>query len=82
MRYRSKWITTVAVAILVGGGYQSADAGFIGMPSMLGPMVKRISLGNFTLAPMAFSQFCLRDADPCKAPQIVFRGGLLNSRNV
>ena len=42
---------------------------------MLGPMVKRISLGNFTLAPMASTQFCLRYADQCKPPQIVFRGG-------
>jgi predicted transglutaminase-like cysteine proteinase len=28
-----------------------------------------------TLAPMAFTQFCLRYADQCKPPQIVFRGG-------
>jgi hypothetical protein len=50
------WIVAVATAILVGGG-QSAEAGLIGMPSMLGQMVKRISFGNFTLAPMALTQF-------------------------
>jgi predicted transglutaminase-like cysteine proteinase len=42
---------------------------------MLGPMVKRVAFGNFTLAPMASTQFCLRYADQCKPPQIVFRGG-------
>ena len=72
---RFKWIVAVATAILVGGGCQSAGAGFIGMPSMLGPMVKRVAFGNFTLAPMAFTQFCLRYADQCKPPQVVFRGG-------
>jgi predicted transglutaminase-like cysteine proteinase len=75
MRCCFKWIVAVATAILVAGGCHSAGAGFIGMPSMLGPMVKRISFGNFTLAPMAFTQFCLRYADQCKPPQIVFRGG-------
>jgi predicted transglutaminase-like cysteine proteinase len=42
---------------------------------MLGPMVKRIPFGNFTLAPMAFTQFCLPYADQRKPPQVVFRGG-------
>jgi predicted transglutaminase-like cysteine proteinase len=73
MRSSYKWI--VAAAIFVAGAHQNAGAGFIGMPSMLGPMVKRISFDNFTLAPMAFTQFCLRYADQCKPPQIVFRGG-------
>jgi hypothetical protein len=72
MRCRLKGIVTVATAILVGGGCQSADAGFIGMPSMLGPMVKRIAFGNFTLAPMAFTQFCLRYADQANLPKSCF----------
>ena len=72
MRCSFKWIVAVAATILVGGRRQRAGAGFIGMPNLLGQMVKRISFGNFTLAPMAFTQFCLRYADQCKPPQIYF----------
>lgn len=43
MRTSSKWIMAIAAVILVGGGCQSANAAFVGMPSMLGQMVKRIS---------------------------------------
>jgi predicted transglutaminase-like cysteine proteinase len=71
----SKWVVAAAAAILFVAGYQSANAGFIGMPSMLGQVAKRISFSNFTLAPMAFTQFCLRYADQCKPQQIMFRGG-------
>ena len=75
MRSISKWLVAITAAILLAGGYQSASAGFIGMPSMLGSMAKRISFGNFTLPPMAFTQFCLHYADQCKSRKIVFRGG-------
>jgi predicted transglutaminase-like cysteine proteinase len=40
-------------------------------------MVKRISFSNFTLPPMAFTQFCLRYAAQCKPHRMVFRGGPL-----
>jgi predicted transglutaminase-like cysteine proteinase len=77
MRFISKGVAAlaVAVAISVAAGYQSAQAGFIGMPSMLGSMVKRISFGGYTLPPMAFTRFCMRYADQCKPEHIVFRGG-------
>lgn len=75
MRSISKWLVAVTAAILLAGGFQSASAGLIGMPSMLGSMAKRISFGNFTLPPMAFTQFCLHYADQCKSQKIVFRGG-------
>ena len=75
MRSISKWLVAVTTAISLVGGYQSASAGFIGMPSMLGSITKRISFGNFTLPPMAYTQFCLRYTDQCKSNQIVFRGG-------
>jgi len=52
---------------------RSVEAGFVGMPSMLGTMVKRISFGNYTLPPFAFTQFCRRYADQCKPQQIQFR---------
>lgn len=45
------------------------------MPSMLGSAVKRIAFGNYTLPPVAFTQFCLRYEDQCKPERIVFRGG-------
>src|ERR1700758_2201504 len=75
MRKSSKWIMALAVVFLVGGGNQSVNAAFVGMPSMLGQMAKRISFSNYTLAPMAFTRFCLRYADQCKPERIMFRGG-------
>jgi predicted transglutaminase-like cysteine proteinase len=75
MRTNSKWIVALIAAIVIAGGCRSADAGFIGMPSMLGQVAKRISFNNFTLAPMAFTRFCLHYADQCKGQQIMFRGG-------
>lgn len=74
MRTVSKWFVAVT-ATLVVGGYQSATAGFVGMPQGLGSMMKRISFSNYTLPPMAFTQFCLRYAGQCKPQGIVFRGG-------
>ena len=65
----NKWTVAVTAAIMIAGGFRSAGAGFIGMPSMLGQVAKRISLDNFTLAPMAFTRFCLRYADQCKPQQ-------------
>lgn len=70
----SKWLVAIT-AILAVGGQQSAHAGFIGMPSSLGMMMKRISFSNYTLPPMAFTQFCLRYADQCKPERTIFRGG-------
>lgn len=75
MRSTSKWVAVITAATMFVAGCQSASAGFIGMPSMLGSVVKRISFGNFTLPPMAYTQFCLRYKDQCKAERIVFRGG-------
>jgi predicted transglutaminase-like cysteine proteinase len=76
MRTISKWLIAIA-AIFVLSGHQSAEAGFIGMPHTLGLMIKRISFSNFTLPPMAFTQFCLRYADQCKPHRMAFRGGSL-----
>jgi predicted transglutaminase-like cysteine proteinase len=75
MRSVSKWLVAAVAAISVVGGYQSASAGFIGLPSMLGTMTKRIAFSNFTLPPMAFTRFCLRYANQCEPRQIAFRGG-------
>ncbi len=74
MRTISKWLVAITATMVVVG-HQSADAGFVGMPRALGLMVKPISFSNFTLPPMAYTQFCLRYADQCKPQRIVFRGG-------
>jgi predicted transglutaminase-like cysteine proteinase len=42
---------------------------------MLGTALKRIAFGNYTLPPMAFTQFCLRYSDQCKPERVIFRGG-------
>jgi len=75
MRSLSKWVAAITAATMFVAGCQSASAGFIGMPSMLGSVVKRISFGNFTLPPLAYTQFCMRYKNECKAERIVFRGG-------
>ncbi|MBU6461119.1 MAG: transglutaminase-like cysteine peptidase [Bradyrhizobium sp.] len=74
MRTISKWLVAI-ITILVLSQYQSANAGFVGMPSSLGLMMKRISFSNYTLPPMAFTQFCLRYEDQCKPQRMIFRGG-------
>lgn len=74
MRTISKWLVAIiATAVVVGG--PSANAGFVGGPRALGLVAKRISFSNFTLPPMAFTQFCLRYSDQCKPQRMVFRGG-------
>ena len=75
MRTISKWLVAIIATTVVVVGGHSADAGFVGGPRALGLVAKRISFSNFTLPPMAFTQFCLRYADQCKSQRIVFRGG-------
>jgi predicted transglutaminase-like cysteine proteinase len=67
-----KWLIAITVIMVVGHG---ANAGLVPMPQALGSMTVRISFSNFTLPPMAFTQFCLRYADQCKPGPTVFRGG-------
>ena len=74
MRTISKWIVALAAMAAVGG-YPSARAAMVGMPRALGPMVKRISLSDYTLPPMAYTQFCIRYADQCRESKVRFRGG-------
>jgi predicted transglutaminase-like cysteine proteinase len=56
-------------------GSPSANAAYMGMTKSLGTMLKRISFSNYTLPPMAYTQFCLRYADQCKPQKTMFRGG-------
>lgn len=72
----SRWIVAVAMLVIAFfGAAEPALSGFVGLPNMLGAAMKRISLGNFTLPPVAFTQFCLHYPDQCKSERIAFRGG-------
>jgi predicted transglutaminase-like cysteine proteinase len=54
---------------------QKASANMLGMPRALGTALHHIAFRTPTLAPMAFTQFCLRYADQCKPQRTIFRGG-------
>lgn len=58
---------------------QNADAAFVGAPMGLRGTIQYIKFDRPTLAPMAFTIFCLKYKDECKPrpQQIVFRGGRL-----
>lgn len=75
MRTISRWIVAIAATAAVSGGYQSAHAAMVGSPRALGALVKRISFSDYTLPPMAYTQFCIRYADQCRLQHVQFRGG-------
>lgn len=66
-------------AALFAGGQHSAEAAFVGAPLALRGAIQYIKFDQPTLAPMAFTIFCLKYKDECKPrpQQIVFRGGRL-----
>jgi predicted transglutaminase-like cysteine proteinase len=66
-------LAAAAVASLVVG-FQSADAGLLGMPMGLRSAIQHIKFEMPTLAPMAYTQFCLRYEEDCR-PRMTFRGG-------
>jgi predicted transglutaminase-like cysteine proteinase len=66
----------VAIAAITAiSSQQSANAGFVGMPRLIGRVIERISFAKPTLAPMAFTVFCMHYSNQCKPKQTVFRGG-------
>jgi predicted transglutaminase-like cysteine proteinase len=55
---------------------QGSKASMIGMPrAALAPMIQHISFDTPTLAPMAFTLFCLHYSDQCRPHGLMFRGG-------
>ena len=75
MRITSKWVAAI-IAALIGAGPQGAMAGMVGLPrAALTPMLQHIAFHSPTLAPMAFTMFCLRYADQCRPQHVLFRGG-------
>lgn len=69
-------ISILAAMAVVGMvvGFQSADAGLLGMPMGLKSAIQHIKLETPTLPPMAYSQFCVRYEDECRS-RPTFRGG-------
>jgi predicted transglutaminase-like cysteine proteinase len=53
----------------------AAQAGLIGAPQALRGAIQHIKFDTPTMAPMAFTQFCLKYANECKPQRMVFRGG-------
>lgn len=74
MRRISKLIAAAA-ALFAVGFHQGADAGLIGSPLALRSVIHQIRFDQPTLAPIAFTQFCLKYASECKPQRMVFRGG-------
>jgi predicted transglutaminase-like cysteine proteinase len=65
-----RWLlrVTVAVAAVLSSGFSFAEGGERAV-------VEHIGFDVPTLAPMAYTQFCLRYPEECRTRQIVFRGG-------
>ena len=72
MRKTSTLAAMAAVAMIAG--LQYANAGLLGMPMGLQSAIQHIKFETPTLAPMAYTQFCLRYEDECR-PTMIFRGG-------
>jgi predicted transglutaminase-like cysteine proteinase len=68
----SRWLVAITM-VAAASGSQSANAGYMGMTRPLGVMM----FSNYTLPPMAYTQFCLRYPDQCKPQHTMFRGGLV-----
>jgi predicted transglutaminase-like cysteine proteinase len=66
-------VAALAVATLIAG-FRGANAGLLGMPMGLHAAIQHIKFETPTLAPMAYTEFCLRYEDDCR-PRKVFRGG-------
>lgn len=72
-------ISTVAAVAVVGTiiGFQPVRAGLLSMPMGLQSAVQHIKFERPTLAPMAYTEFCIRYQDQCRQ-KTVFRGGPVN----
>jgi predicted transglutaminase-like cysteine proteinase len=70
---RKTILAAAAIAAMIAG-FQSANAGLLGMPMGLHAAIQHIKFETPTLAPMAYTQFCLRYEEDCR-PRMIFRGG-------
>ena len=72
-----KRITALMAAVITFGIGQAAYAAMISSPMALRGVIEKIRFSEPTLAPMAYTMFCMRYSTECTPPQhkIVFRGG-------
>ncbi|WP_420970428.1 transglutaminase-like cysteine peptidase [Bradyrhizobium sp. B120] len=77
--YNVKRVMALLLAIVaLGTSAQHTQAGMIGFPLPLRGVVEKIRFSEPTLAPMAYTMFCMRYADECKQKpraRMTFRGG-------
>jgi predicted transglutaminase-like cysteine proteinase len=66
-------LAAMAVAAMLAG-FAPANAGLLGMPMGLQSAIQHIKFQTPTLAPMAYTEFCLRYEDECRS-KTMFRGG-------
>lgn len=66
-------LAAAAVATMIAG-FESANAGLLGMPMGLHAAIQHIKFETPALAPFAYTQFCLRYQEECR-PRMIFRGG-------
>ena len=68
----------LSAQLLLRGEFRyDTTAGLAGVPNVLQRGLHLIRFDVPTLAPMAFTQFCLKYANECKPQRLMFRGGRL-----
>ena len=72
---RVRWFVAALIAGVCFSPSEQATAGMIGMPMHLRAVIQRIKFETPTLAPMKYTEFCLRYAGECAVKPVRFRGG-------
>jgi predicted transglutaminase-like cysteine proteinase len=62
-----------AAMMVIGVSNYSAQAAFFSYPRMLKLQIDKIRFETPTLAPLAYSRFCLQYSDDCQPQKVVFR---------
>ncbi|QIG98779.1 MULTISPECIES: transglutaminase-like cysteine peptidase [unclassified Bradyrhizobium] len=79
--YNVKRLVALVLAIVaLGTSARDTQAGMIGLPLPLRGVIEKIRFSEPTLAPMAYTMFCMRYSDECKQKpraRMVFRGGAM-----
>ena len=72
----------LSAKLLLGGNLRyDTTASLASIPNVLQHGIQSIRFDVPTLAPMAFTQFCLKYANECKPQRLAFRGGRLKLTN-
>jgi predicted transglutaminase-like cysteine proteinase len=65
--------TAVAVALAIVSSSYAAQAAFFSFPRALNPSLDKIRFETPTLAPIAYTRFCLQYPDDCRTHTVIFR---------